>query len=63
LARPLFMYTTAKIMREKPQVAAYIAFYLTYVNEEIRSVGYFPAEAAALKQSKQAWLDAMKGAY
>ena len=63
LARPLFMYTTAKIMREKPQVAAYIAYYLTYVNEEIRRVGYFPAEAAALKQSKQNWLDAMKGAY
>jgi phosphate transport system substrate-binding protein len=63
LARPLFMYTTAKIMREKPQVAAFLAFYLTYVNEEIRSVGYFPAEAAALKQAKQAWLDAMKGAY
>jgi phosphate transport system substrate-binding protein len=63
LARPLFMYTAAKIMREKPQVAAFIAFYLTYVNEEIRSVGYFPSAAAVLQKSKQAWLDAMKGAY
>jgi len=63
LARPLFLYSTAKIMREKPQVAAFLAFYLTYVNEEIRSVGYFPAEAEALKKAKQAWLDAMKGAY
>jgi phosphate transport system substrate-binding protein len=63
LARPLFLYSTAKIMRDKPQVAAFLAFYLTYVNEEIRSVGYFPAEAAALQKSKQAWLDAMKGAY
>jgi phosphate transport system substrate-binding protein len=63
LARPLFMYSTAKIMREKPQVAAFLAFYLTYVNEEIRKVGYFPSEAAALQKSKQAWLDAMKGAY
>jgi phosphate transport system substrate-binding protein len=63
LARPLFLYSTAKIMREKPQVAAFLAFYLTYVNEEIRSVGYFPAEAEAMKKAKQAWLDAMKGAY
>ena len=63
LARPLFLYSTARIMREKPQVAAFLAFYLTYVNEEIRSVGYFPAEAEALKKAKQAWLDAMKGAY
>ena len=63
LARPLFLYSSAKIMREKPQVAAFIAFYLTYVNEEISSVGYFPAEAGALKKAKQAWLDAMKGAY
>jgi phosphate transport system substrate-binding protein len=63
LARPLFLYSSAKIMREKPQVAAFLNFYLTYVNEEIRSVGYFPAEAAALQKSKQAWLDALKGAY
>jgi phosphate transport system substrate-binding protein len=63
LARPLFLYSSARIMRDKPQVAAFLAFYLTYVNEEIRKVGYFPAEAAALKKSKQAWLDAMKGAY
>jgi len=63
LARPLFMYSTAKIMREKPQVAAFIAYYLTYVNKDIVKVGYFPAEASALKAAKQAWLDAMKGAY
>jgi phosphate transport system substrate-binding protein len=63
LARPLFLYSSAKIMREKPQVAAFLAFYLSYVNEEISGVGYFPAEAAALRESKHAWLDAMKGAY
>jgi phosphate transport system substrate-binding protein len=63
LARPLFLYSTAKIMREKPQVAAFLAFYLTYVNKEIGKVGYFPAEAEALKKAKQTWLDAMKGAY
>ena len=43
LARPLFMYSDAAIMQDKPQVAAYINFFLTYVNEEIVDVGYFPA--------------------
>ncbi len=60
LARPLFLYSDAKIMQDKPQVAAFINFYLTYVNEEILDVGYFPASEDALNQAKQAWLDAMK---
>jgi phosphate transport system substrate-binding protein len=59
LARPLFIYSDAGIMTEKPQVASFINFYLTYVNEEIQAVGYFPASDAALSQSRQAWLDAV----
>ena len=59
LARPLFIYSDATIMKEKPQVAAFINFYLTYVNEEITEVGYFPASDEALNQAKQNWLDAM----
>jgi len=59
LARPLFLYSTAKIMADKPQVAAFINFYLSHVNEEIKSVGYFPLGPEALNQSKIAWLDAM----
>ncbi len=58
LARPLFLYSTAKIMQEKPQVAAFINYYLTNVNDEISDVGYFPSSAEALDASKQAWLDA-----
>ena len=63
LARPLFMYTTAGIMQERPQVAAFVAFFLTYVNEEIKSVGYFPANEEALNGAKKAWLEAMEGLY
>ena len=59
LARPLFIYTTADIMMEKPQVAAFVNFYLTYVDEEVVDVGYFPADQAALDAAKQAWLDAL----
>jgi phosphate binding protein len=60
LARPLFIYSTGKIMKDKPQVASFINFYLTYVNDEIKRVGYFPASAAALDAARRNWLDAMK---
>jgi phosphate transport system substrate-binding protein len=60
LARPLFLYSDATIMESKPQVAAYINFFLTYVNEEVVDVGYFPAPAADLDGARQAWLDAME---
>jgi len=59
LARPLFIYSTADIMKEKPQVGDFINFYLTYVNEEIIDVGYFPAPPDALEAAQQAWLEAM----
>lgn len=59
LARPLFLYSTAKIMKEKPQVAAFINFFLTRVNDEILDVGYFPVSQATLDNAKQRWLDAM----
>ncbi len=60
LARPLYIYSDARIMKDKPQVAAFINFYLSYVDEEIQDVGYFPASAAALDQAKQNWLEAQK---
>ena len=59
LARPLFIYSDAGIMQAKPQVASFINFFLTYVNDEILDVGYFPASGEALDAAKQAWLDAM----
>lgn len=51
LARPLFIYSTSDIMLEKDQVTAFIHFYLSFVNEEIVDVGYFPASEAALQVS------------
>ena len=48
LARPLFMYSTASIIAEKPQVGAFLNFVLQFVNEEIGEVGYFPAPDSVL---------------
>jgi phosphate binding protein len=60
LARPLFIYSDAKIMKEKPQVAAFINFYLSFVNEEILDVGYFPASTEAIDAAKNSWIEATK---
>jgi len=60
LARPLFIYSDATIMAEKPQVAAFINFFLTNVNEEIETVGYFPASEDALNAAKGALSEAMQ---
>jgi phosphate transport system substrate-binding protein len=46
-------------MQSKPQVADYVNFFLTYVNDEIYDVGYFPASVEAIDQARQAWLDAV----
>ena len=61
LARPLFLYSTAQIMNDKPQVAAFLDYYLTQVNDVISSVGYFPASEESLNGARQSWLDAMGG--
>ena len=58
LGRPLYFYSTESIMAEKPQVADFINYFLTYVNDEVIDVGYFPASDAALNKAKQDWLDA-----
>lgn len=60
LARPLFMYSTAGILQEKPQVADFLNFVLTYVNEEIVDVGYFPASAADMQAAIDGWKMAME---
>ena len=59
LARPLFIYSDANVMADKPQVAAFINFYLSYVNEEIVRVGYFPSSADALEEGKANFLAAI----
>ncbi len=59
ISRPLFIYSTAQIMQEKPQVAAFIYFYITNVADEILDVGYFPTSDEAAQENLDAWLAAM----
>lgn len=51
--RPLFIYSDTKTIKEKPQVAAFIDFYLDRVNTLIRDVGYFPEQKEMLLQARQ----------
>ena len=59
LSRPLFIYSDANIMKEKPQVASFIWFFLNNVNNEISDVGYFPVSDAKLQEGIDAWKKAM----
>jgi phosphate transport system substrate-binding protein len=59
ISRPLFIYSDAKIIQEKPQVAAFIHFFLTEVNNEIDSVGYFPASQDLLDEALTTWSTAV----
>jgi phosphate transport system substrate-binding protein len=59
LARPLFIYSDPTIMQEKPQVAAFILFYLENVGNEILDVGYFPVSDAKLQEGLDAWNTAL----
>lgn len=59
-ARPLYVITTGKIMKDKPQVASFMNYYLTNTDKIIKAVGYFPAPAAKLTESVNAWLNATK---
>ncbi len=59
-SRPLFIITSSKIMKEKPQVASFVSYYLTNVDKVIRRVGYFPEPAEALNTAKQTWLEALQ---
>ncbi|MEM8861593.1 MAG: phosphate-binding protein, partial [Chloroflexota bacterium] len=59
LARPLYMYSDAGIIAEKPQVGQFLSYVLQTVNREIGDVGYFPANASVLEEAAAALAEAM----
>jgi phosphate transport system substrate-binding protein len=59
LSRPLFLYSDANILQEKPQVASFLWFVLDNVNNEIADVGYFPVSEVKLQEAKDAWTAAV----
>ena len=61
LSRPLYLYSDAGLMRDQPQVAAFIHYYLDQAGALISDVGYFAASAEALEISRDAWMQAIAG--
>ena len=55
ISRPLFIYSSTEIMQEKPQVSAFIHFYITNVADEILDVGYFPVSEEQAQENLDAW--------
>ena len=62
LSRPLYIYSDAQLMREQPQAADFISYYLARVNEEIVDVGYFQASTEALAKARDEWMRATASA-
>lgn len=60
LIRPLFIYSAPQVMKEKPQVAAFINFYLAHVKDYITEVGYFLPPEAALQEAMQTYNQAIQ---
>lgn len=63
LSRPLFIYSGVNIMQEKPQVAEFINFYISNLNDELGTgedeIGYFPVSSDRGNLNRLAWLAAM----
>jgi phosphate transport system substrate-binding protein len=56
ISRPLFIYSSTEIMQEKPQVTAFVYFYITNVADEILDVGYFPVSEAKAQENLDTWM-------
>ncbi|NDJ59882.1 MAG: phosphate-binding protein [Chloroflexi bacterium] len=64
LARPLFIYSSAPILNEKPQVAGFVNYYITNVNQVLMDAAtdpaadyrYFPANDQLNRLAKLRWL-------
>jgi phosphate transport system permease protein len=62
LARPLYLYADGRLLREQPQVAAFLQSYLAGVNGVIEEVGYFPASPETLTAAETALAAALASA-
>ena len=52
ITRPLYIYADANAIRERPEVEGFINYYLTYVSDEVLSLGYFPIRPTVLNEAK-----------
>lgn len=53
LARPLYLYVDASVLKAKPEAAAFLRYYLAHVNEFIDQVGYYPLSDEAIGETQR----------
>ncbi|MDX1994354.1 MAG: phosphate ABC transporter substrate-binding protein PstS family protein [bacterium] len=62
LSRPLFIYSAPEVMQEKPQVAAFINFFLNNVADQLGTgadqIGYIPTNEYIQRRDALTWLAA-----
>lgn len=61
LSRPLFIYANTKSLADKPQVKAFIDFYVTRIDEIVREAKYIPLTAAQKTELAADFESAKKG--
>ncbi len=57
--RPLYVYGATSIFEEKPEVAAFMGYYLEHLDEVVTEVGYFPMDADTLAEEKRVVAEAL----
>jgi phosphate transport system substrate-binding protein len=61
LSRPLFIYPARQALEEKPQVAAYVQYYMSREGLAlVEEVGYFPASGEKIAQARQSLASAVE---
>ncbi len=50
LSRPLLIYTAEQYLRDEPEIAAFLAFYLRNSRQLVKEVGYVPLAEAAVQE-------------
>jgi phosphate transport system permease protein len=59
LARPLFIYSSQSVVTQKPQVGAFLAYYLQHLDDVVPGAGYFLADQESLDLQAQAIAEAL----
>jgi phosphate transport system permease protein len=54
LSRPLYIYSDLKVMKAKPQVAAFIDYFLCCTTDVVQEIGYFPSSPEEIQQEQDA---------
>ncbi len=52
MVRPLYIYADIKDIKSRPEIAGFINYYLTNVNEAVNDLGYFPVSQETLEESE-----------